>query len=348
MMPDHTDSEDLPEIPGFPWERVSAMLAGELSEAERDALMQWIHEDPEREQLFASVEAMWREGERNAPRFDAERGLSMIRARAARRRSTPMRRASHIPLARQPLAWAAALVLGVGLASYLSREQLFTADAPASPVEQVATARGQRAIIQLIDGSRVTLGVASTLKYRNDLDTVRVREVELEGEAYFEVPHDATRPFVVRTTHGVARDLGTKFAVRAYANTARTEVVVAEGLVSLTAPVARDSILLRVADLGRIDAQGRMNKERGVDVRAMLAWTRGELVFAATPVREVVARLNVWYDARVVLSDTTLASAEFTGSYGSEPVTLVLRELAAAIGARMENRNGEFVLTRDR
>jgi transmembrane sensor len=135
------------------------------------------------------------------------------------------------------------------------------------------------------------------------------------------------------------------------------EVVVAEGAVSLSAPdvssaasgAARaiDSLLLGVADLGRIDAKGQLRKLRGVNVREMLAWTRGELVFNNTPVNEVIARLNMWYDARIVLADSSLATVGFTSSFGSEPLDGVLRELAAAVGARLENHNGEFILRRD-
>jgi len=107
------------------------------------------------------------------------------------------------------------------------------------------------------------LGPASTIAYAVAADH-GPRTVSLKGDAYFEVTHRPDRTFTVETSHGVARDLGTRFLVHAYPPDSAVDVVVAEGKVSLAAPrdtVAQprtaDSLVLSPGDLGRVTRTGR-------------------------------------------------------------------------------------------
>jgi ferric-dicitrate binding protein FerR (iron transport regulator) len=214
-------------------------------------------------------------------------------------------------------------------------------------LQEWSTRRGQRATLQLGDGTRITLAAASKLRYLRSSDTTRVREVMLEGEAYFEVPHDAKRLFLVRTKSAVARDLGTKFLVRSYPETEYADVVVAEGAVSLSPASehsAPDSVVLGPAQLGRVDTGGHLWAARSVDLGTALAWTRGELVFHRTPVPDAVAEINRWYDADIRVGDRRLRAIQFSAAFNAEPLTQVVDVLAAAIGARAERRGNTITL----
>jgi transmembrane sensor len=83
---------------------------------------------------------------------------------------------------------------------------------------------------------------------------------------------------------------------------------------------------------------------RGVDLAAQLAWTEGRLVFADTPVSEVVTQLSRWYGIHLRLGATKLGAHRFTASYVNESDSTVVRELATAIGARVERRGPDIVL----
>src|SRR5205823_9940716 len=82
------------------------------------------------------------------------------------------------------------------------------------------------------DGTQVTLAPQSRLRYPADYGAAR-RELYLDGEAYFQVTPDSQRPLRVHTAASVTEDLGTAFAIRAYADQVATEVVVAQGRVAL-------------------------------------------------------------------------------------------------------------------
>jgi ferric-dicitrate binding protein FerR (iron transport regulator) len=187
------------------------------------------------------------------------------------------------------------------------------------------------------------------------------RDVWLDGEAYFEVVHDAAKPFRVHTARAVAQDLGTKFLVRAYAESPDVRVVVADGLVSLrrtrdsaatrAAPAAEgspDSLLLRPRELGRLDAEGRLTSQSGVALDDYTAWISGRLVFTDTPRRDASPRLGRWYAAELRLGDPDLGRETFTATLTHEPLSDVVRLLAATVRARVEQRGDTLVLFRRR
>ncbi|MGH7718148.1 MAG: FecR family protein, partial [Gemmatimonadaceae bacterium] len=166
---------------------------------------------------------------------------------------------------------------------------------------------------------------------------------------------------------GTARDIGTKFGVRGYADDDVLAVVVSEGAVALTAatspdtvrfpgaaraassrPAVRDSVILTEADLGRLDADGRISVERNIDVDAYLGWTEGRLAFSNTPLREVIPRLNRWYDIDVRLGDSSLGNVPYTASLKDEPLPHVLRLLAASLNVRVERAGKVVTLHRRR
>jgi transmembrane sensor len=220
-------------------------------------------------------------------------------------------------------------------------------------MRELVTSRGERATGNLPDGSRVILGPDSRLRipatFAAARSAVGSRDVHLEGEAFFEVTHDSTRPFRVQTSHGVAEDLGTEFVVTAYPETGATRVVVASGLVALKqrdgAPnTAPRPVLLSLSpgDLGRLDSTGTATLRRNVDVSAYVGWTNGELIFDEVPIRDAMVRLARWYDLDIRLADSSLAGLKLTATFHDEPVSRVLQALEIALRVRAE-QDGRIV-----
>jgi transmembrane sensor len=232
-----------------------------------------------------------------------------------------------------------------------------------------ATARGQRAEVRLTDGTRVVLAPATTLRILGDTtDGNRtfgagasgLRGVALDGEAYFEVTHDAAHPFEVRTAHGIARDLGTAFVVSSYPEVQGMRVAVRSGLVALHRalplvalhPTAASSkrpadspsvdaaplVTLGKGDLARVDTSGMVTLARGADVEPYIAWTHDSLVFRGTPLREVAAALSRWYDLDVVLGDSAIGDRHLALTLDTEAPDVALRLIALSLDLRVERR----------
>lgn len=259
--------------------------------------------------------------------------------RGSRRPTTPLRRLRAVTA-------AAAVLLAAGAATWLALRPSRASRTPvvASDMRELITARGQRGVFQLVDGSEVVLDVASRLRIPAGYGLSR-RDVYLEGSAHFTVSHDASRPFIVHTARGITRDIGTKFTVRAYRDDAAEWVVVSEGSVAVAATAnAAAERLLVAGQLAVVSPTGTIAVADSVDLQQELAWTRGELQFANVPLGAAIRRLSQWYDVDIELVDSSLAGRPVSGTYAGEPLRQVLTLVTAAVGAEFTWRGHRVVI----
>ncbi|HZS61610.1 MAG TPA: FecR domain-containing protein [Gemmatimonadaceae bacterium] len=309
-------------------------LAHECTPAEAAVVRQWIAADPGRvravERLRATFDAAPPPNER--PDVDAMWARVQSEAGGTRRISLGVARRRPFPVS--VIAAAAVLLIAVLIDRTVAHK-----GATQGAVREVATATGQRATIDLADGSRVILGPRSRISTPEHFGD-GPRDVTLVGEAYFEVQHDSAHPFRVHAANGVAEDIGTRFVVRAYAGEPVLRVVVAEGRVR----VARDGgvpVALGGGQLANLDAAG-VASVRGVDTAAYVAFSDGRLVFDGTPLEEVVAELGRWYDLDVRLALPAYADHHISASFTGLAEDDVLGAVAAAAGLRY-TRHGRTV-----
>jgi transmembrane sensor len=238
------------------------------------------------------------------------------------------------------LATAASLFIAVGGVAawqFALSQKTATVASAGSPMREFRTARGQRATVVLLDGTRVVLGVDSRLRVA-PLESGR-RDIYLDGEAVFDVADDETRPFVVHAGTAVMRDLGTTFSVRAYP-AEPVRVVVASGLVAIrdtSRPAAREA-LLSAGDAGWLHEDGSTEIERGIDPSPYMAWTEGRLVFRRAPLGEVVVQLQRWFDVQIAVKDSALLQATVNASFDGDKLDDALQLLAGSLDARVERR----------
>lgn len=340
------------------WELLDRYLAEEASAEERERLEAWLAEDPERwVHLAALREALAQEalGESAVEQAKTEvwarlerevGGAKGLERRERRRPPCGPAREFGLPPRRKWFTGArlaATLFLTVigaaGLGVFLLR---WRPSAPAEAARTATTSAGQRATFRLPDGTRVVLGVASTLWYP-DRFRGGSRAVALDGEAYFEVIHDGRRPFVVRAGDLVVKDLGTEFTVRAYPEDAGARVVVREGRVAIRSSEAAGAPERVVApgELGRLGRRGTPVVE-SADTAVWFAWTEGRLVFDGTPLRDALPQLSRWFDLEFRLADSALGEVPLSATLKTQPTTDVLNNLAASLGMR-QRRQGRTV-----
>ncbi len=273
------------------------------------------------------------------PRPQLVRDALPVADTAGQRRAALRRAIWRVPA---PGAWAAGLAVAcaVGaLTSWLALGRLSPTPQARTPAyREYVTARGERAEMRLLDGTRVTLNVDSRIRIPTTFGA-GAREVTLVGEAYFAVVHDAARPFTVRTGRGVTRDVGTHFDVRAYGGDPVERVAVAEG------SVAVGSTPLGAGDVAVLADSSHVRVAHGANVDRATAWTRGRLEFANEPLTVALGELARWYDLDVQLADPALGALRISGSYGDEPLSQVLALVTAAAGARYEQL-GHTVIVR--
>ncbi len=173
---------------------------------------------------------------------------------------------------------------------------------------RVSTPRGGEYTIVLEDGTRVSLNAQSELRYPVAFNG-KTREVQLMGEAYFEVAPDAEHPFIVKTEGMNIRVLGTTFNVCAYREgKARTTLV--EGKVKVRAG-QQEHVLAPGQQLSR-SRDGQV-EVREVDVSNYTAWRNQRFVFEDYSLEEVLYQLERWYNVTFFIRNESARELRFTG-----------------------------------
>lgn len=317
-------------------------LAGQVTPAESDAVEQWLTADPSHAETLAALARALRARPHLLEAPNADQAWRQLEARLATAPEPNVTLVREWPLGprrrvRVPWAAAAALAIAAGAAWWVVAPRLAQSGAE-SRAWVVSAPPGKRLSFQLPDGALVTLAPGSTLRASPHYG-VRDRRVELDGEAAFTVAHDPIRPFEVHTARAIARDLGTRFAVRAYGTDAIEQVVVAAGKVQVSgvpagpaanpgAPSLPGPIELTRGQLARVDQAGVVTVRSRVDVDRYFAWVEGRLVFRDTPLAEAAARLSRWYDVDVRLASDRLGSLPLTASFAEQPAAEALRVIA--------------------
>lgn len=333
------------------WELLVRLFSGEASPVERDEVQRWLDADPAHAAEAESLRALWNATGALPQRGDPAAAWQKVAARtglagaaaAPQRDELAARRARRAPAWNGPLLRiAAALVLLLGGA-------LVWRSAGGLGAERtVVTGKGERVHLTLSDGTRVLLGVDSRLRYPRRFGD-GARDVRLEGVAYFQVARDPARPFSVYTPDAVTRVLGTKFTVRDYPGAEPARVAVTEGRVAVRptrAPAggrAAAAVLVR-GQAAEVASPSAPAVVQAADVGHDLAWTRGTIAFRNAPVTAVVAEIGRWYDVEIQVPDSALAGRHLTITFDDEPLETLLREIAAALNARVERQGRTLIL----
>ena len=349
------------------WTLIARFFASECTPTERAIVERWVAARPERQAELealrrwwemaadvpapARVDAMWN-GLHRRIHGDSARSVTPVpRATPPRRRSLELTHPAP-SWRRWAIAAAACLVVGTGAVVVTradSARRVARADKPV--MREFSTTRGQRATIRLADGSRVELGYDSRLRVL-PFEGGR-RELYLDGEAVFDVVHDTTRRFLVHAANATTEDIGTVFSVRAYPSDTLVRVLVLEGRVALRprdaagrATTASLGTVLGAAQLGRLDARGRVEVESGVDTTAYLDWLDGRIAFRDARLANVVADLSRRFDVDIRLEPAELGERRLTLTAPGNSLEQVLDAVAVPLGLRHRRIGGAVVLER--
>lgn len=205
---------------------------------------------------------------------------------------------------------------------------------------QIATAPGERQHIRLTDGSELDVAPRTRLRIKFDASQ---RRLELDkGRIVVKVAADPQRPFEVITGGGIIRDIGTRFEVDAREDSAR--VAVAEGIVEIVVPANGKGAFRRLQAGEAADLDGKaISPTQPVDTDAALAWTKGQLVFDAAPLAEVISTLNRYRKTPIDLDAPMLAGVRVSGVFLLDDEAGALRALELIAPIRFMPTAGRVV-----
>lgn len=208
-----------------------------------------------------------------------------------------------------------------------------------------STPVGGSETIMLADGSRIELNTSTVL--RADITPGRRRIVLVQGEAFFQVKHDATRPFVVETDGHRITDLGTKFLVKTGQD--RVEVALLEGRAqfdfSYNQTQAHPAILtpgdVAVATASALSVTRKSPQKLSNE----LGWRRGVLIFDRTSLADVADEVNRYSSKKLIVADPEAAKLTIGGTFPTRNVRTIAEAVQDFYGLHFEDRGDEIVIS---
>jgi transmembrane sensor len=196
------------------------------------------------------------------------------------------------------------------------------------------TVMGEKSIVTLLDGTKITLNADSKLKYPTRFGE-ESREVYLEGEGYFEVAHNSDKPFVVHTGNISTTDIGTAFNINAFADDKEIEVSLIEGSVKVSTNEtgsAKGDIILEPTQQLVYNKENETNKVRTFDDQKAAGWKDNIFVFDNEPLSKVFIELERSFGIKFELTDKSYSSKKIKANFKNESIWTVAEVLKKATG----------------
>lgn len=267
---------------------ITLYLSNEASSEEKAKLESWINLSKENRRYFTNMVKVWEYSiTYSGDNESHEKRFQHFQQQALKRRN---RRISYITSA---VAAVALLVLAINF-FIVSPKAMLTAEANSDEKKEIV----------LPDGSTVWLNRNSTIHYPKNF--TKNREVQLKGEAYFDVVQNIEKPFTVETPSLQIEVLGTTFVVTDYDENKIAETVLKSGKINLVAQKTGDVFLMGPNQMIKHDKTKGETKLEMVDAHNFTDWVKNSLVFDNTRLENVFIQLEKWYGIRIVCEDASI------------------------------------------
>ncbi|WP_319228479.1 FecR domain-containing protein [Draconibacterium orientale] len=205
---------------------------------------------------------------------------------------------------------------------------------------------GKRSKITLADNSIIWLNSGSKFIYPAHFPGKK-REVFLEGEAFFEVQHDESKPFTVITNSIEVKVLGTVFNVTAYNDDVYTNTVLESGSVEIDYPgkskFKTSKLKITPGTSAIYYPEEKIIQKKQVDTRYFTSWREGILLYQHQTLNDIVKKLSRYYNTEISITDPKLANTSFSGKLDLKAdINEVLETIAFASEINIERKNNQY------
>jgi ferric-dicitrate binding protein FerR (iron transport regulator) len=287
-------------------ELIQRYFQGHLSSDEEEALFLWTKENPENRKKLFRQKDLWQAsqiGSQHFNKIEIEQWLALQEKISSEHRKTV--------LFKEFLRIAAVVVIAIGAGWFghsfyssglFSSEEIIMREVEATP--------GQTKEIFLTDGTHVWLNSDSKLKFPSSFDSEN-REVELSGEAYFEVTANENEPFLVKTKNHTVKVTGTKFNICEYPEHNIIETTLEEGRVKIiSGNVLKDLFPGQQSSFNTETAKVRISE---TDFEVYTSWKNGRYEFSNQPLHKIFQIMERWWDVNIEYPEEELKNERISG-----------------------------------
>ena len=223
---------------------------------------------------------------------------------------------------------AASLIIIIGLGYFGFNHYSINREVVQPPVQLVKSTKwGQKLNLVLADGTQVYLNSGSTIKFPQRFSG-NSREVELQGEAFFDVAKNPNKPFIIKSDEVETTVLGTSFNINTYSDSRQVAVTVATGKVKVASQASK--VLLLPNEQGVFDKASKSISKEKIDIAAFLNWKDGIIHFEDASLSEVLQTLERWYGVTFVVDNENIGDCHITATYDNERLDAILESIAYA------------------
>jgi ferric-dicitrate binding protein FerR (iron transport regulator) len=351
------------------WTLVAKKLAGEASEEELKEMEELIREHPGWQNAIEQIEQLWKQQPMVQPQ-DIEDAyiahLYRLEEKKININAAPDSPQTERRIGGKQWWWIAAASVLIILSLFLynnddtgSRKEL---KPQVGVVSEVSTKPQSKSRLQLPDGSTVWLNAGSKLTYAPDFGKTN-REVELVGEAFFDVVKMPAKPFIINTTNIQIKVLGTAFNVKAYKGDKVTETSLVRGRIEVTIRnrpekkivltpfekliVENDALATRQAVVQRdrklysiIDIQPRPTDSSIVET----SWIQDELIFREERFEDLARMMEIRFKVEIEVRNTKLKDLKFSGIWKDESIEKALEALQFSVPFEYRIMNEHIII----
>ena len=213
-------------------------------------------------------------------------------------------------------------------------------DAKNSEFNMIYTPRGGEYKVILPDGSKVWLNAGSSIRFPT-VFRGRTREVDLKGEAYFEVAKNPRMPFKVKSRNAEIEVLGTHFNVRAYTDEKAMKTTLVEGSVKVKS--LNSNKILKPGEQAVL--KGKAMVVNTVVVEEQIAWKNGLFLFKDASLEDVMKQAALWYDLKVSYAGK-IPPKQFTGKTSRKINASEFMNMLKYIGVEFKREGKNVLITK--
>jgi transmembrane sensor len=316
-------------------------------------IMNWIEADPENRRFFQLFEEAWRNPQELSILDKESRESDWKVISSAMEKDSVKTPTKGLSLRNRWWLRAAGLLLLISastMAYFIGLHHQKPASLAGNSYHEITVPKGEKSELNLSDGTKIWINADSHVRFPSQFNA-ETRDIWLDGEAYFEVSLDKSRPFLVHTSELDVKVYGTKFNLKAYSDEDIIETTLVEGVVSLETrglfnnkkeevflkPNHKAIYLKKKAEIAEEDDLIREISEplrprkilitKTVQVEPAISWHEGKLIFVDESFESIIMKLERRFDVDIVIDNDQINKVKYTGILKNISIEQALKAL---------------------
>ena len=332
------------------YEILAKHFSKETSKEEDTFIEEWKKSSDKNSLIYEEVKTLWENSSKqNKFEFNSDQAFELVSSKLQLNNKPKLSVLPGINNRYIKLLKIAAVLLVVLGSSILLINKFNSSDSIGNIVvyeetfQEIISPKGVFKKLQLVDGTKIKLNGGSKIKLIKD-DFLNNRIVHLSGEAFFEVENVDNAPFKIFTKDAEVKVLGTKFNVTSWDKLDEVKVAVLEGKVSLKSNTKSQSkeVLLTNSEMSKLSEDEKPTLPVKVNINEeILFWLNNELRFYNTPLKNVLVRLESFYNVEIKVKDLEILTKHLTANFKDESLEEVMKVISIALNLQysIENNN---------